>query len=47
MGEVRSLNKNDFFYFAQFPLNFGWFVEWLIAYCELQRGATTLSDFRR
>jgi hypothetical protein len=21
------LNKNDFFYFAQFPLNFGWFVE--------------------
>src|SRR6266550_744867 len=36
MGEVRSLNKNDFFYFAQFPLDFGWFVELLIGYCELQ-----------
>src|SRR6266436_2431534 len=36
MGEVRSLKKNDFFYFAQFPLNFGWFVELLIGYCELQ-----------
>ena len=34
IGEVRSLNKNDFFYFAQFPLNFGGFVELLIGYCK-------------
>ena len=27
MGEVRSLNKDDLFYFAQFPLSFGSFME--------------------
>ena len=27
IGKVCSLNKDDFFYFAQFPLSFGWFVE--------------------
>jgi hypothetical protein len=30
------LDKNDFFYFAQFPVNFGWFVQLLIGYCEPQ-----------
>ena len=26
-GKVRSLNKDDFFYFARFPLSFEWFME--------------------
>jgi len=26
-GEVRSLNKDEFSWFAQFPLSFGWFME--------------------